>query len=86
LITIDFTQSCLVDDSIAADNRISSFGNFHRLCLTVAVQDNDDILPQVIAGMILQTKSHQTVACRKELQMLPDPFSLSKTEGRVMQA
>ena len=70
LHTIDGLQPVLIYLAVLADNGIGSLGDRHLPCRFIGIEDNDDIIPCIATGMILQPISHKTICCRQELEMI----------------
>lgn len=59
LVAMHFAEAALVDLSIAADHGVSAVGDGDSLGLTVGIEDDDDVLPRIASGMVLQHEAHE---------------------------
>ena len=79
--TGEVADAILVDDALLTDGLITAVGKGDGLCGLAAVEHNDDGLPGVAAGMILQAEGDDVLRSIDELQMTAHEVGTAQAEG-----
>ena len=83
-VTIDLSESVLVNFSVASHHRVTSFRNIDYTRLLGTIEKNYDILPNVATSMSLEDEAYETILHWQELQMSAHKVSTSQSEGGMI--
>ena len=75
-----------VDASVVGHTFVVALGNSDVDVGVVGIENDDDVVPSIAAGMTGNLEGHHAVSCREEGEVLANEFRIAKTEGRMVVA
>ena len=70
-----------IDDSVGADYGPLSFGDVDLTGFAVGVEHDDDVVPCIAAGIVLQAEGDEAGGCRQELEVFAYKLGTTEAEG-----
>ena len=68
-MALDGAETVFIDLPVAGHDGVSPLWDFHQTSGLVGIKDDDDILPVIATGMVLQSEGHHAFLRGEELQV-----------------